>query len=179
MRAQTIIAALAVAGLAASAVNAAGTTDPKNLLLRSSDFPAGAKRVSFGGKTGGIKIPRTVRGKSAYVAYKFKNGSRSESVAEAVGTVASSGDAHDVFVKLKRDITRVQSLHRIKVPRYGDEQVSLRFSLQVASSAVVLVRSGNMLWEVVVTEIPSVSKAQATAELEKYARKAKDRVARG
>jgi hypothetical protein len=175
MRAQTIIAALAVAGLAASAVNAAGTSNPKDLLLRSSDVPAGAKRVSFGGAKGAIKIPRTVHGKSAYVGYRFKNGSRSESVAEAVGTVASSGDAHDVFVKLKRDITRIPSLHRINVPKYGDEQVSLRFSLQVASSGVVLVRLGNMLWEVVVTEIPGASKAQVTAELEKYARKAKDR----
>jgi len=175
MRAQTIIATLAVAGLAASAVNAAGTTDPKNLLLRSTDVPAGAKRVSFGGAKGGIKIPRTVHGKSAYVGYKFKNGSRSETVGDAVGTVASSGDAHDVFVKLKRDITRVAALHRITLPKYGDEQVSLRFSLQVASSGVVLVRSGNVLWEVVVTEIPAASKAQMLTELKKYARKAKSR----
>ncbi len=175
MRAKTIIVALAVAGLTASVVNAAGTANPKDLLLRSSDVPAGAKRVTFGAAKGSIKIPRTVHGKSAYIGYSFKNGSRSETVANAVGTVASSSDAHDVFVKLKNDLTNESAIHRVLVPKYGDEQVAVGVAVRTVSTQAVIVRSGNLLWEVIVYDLPGLSKAQAKAELEKYARKAKDR----
>jgi hypothetical protein len=170
MRAGLIVAVLVTSGLAVGVAFAA-TSSAKDRVLQRSDMPAGAKRVSFGASTGSIKIPRTVRGTAAYSAYKFKNSSKREYVASAAGTVATVRDAHDVFVKLRKDATGSGPFHRLKVPRYGDEQVAFGVAVSAASAGVLLVRSGKVLWEVAVSAVPGFSKAKALGELNKYARK--------
>jgi hypothetical protein len=175
-----ILSALVGIALSATAAGAARTTNPKNLLLRASDVPAGAKRLAFGGTSGGIKIPRTVRGKAAYVAYRFKNGKRTEAVASAVGTLASTRDAHDVFIKLRKDARKAAGgLKTIRLQKLGDEQIAVGSAVPLASSGVVVVRSGTVIWEIVVAAYPGFSKARAKAELVKYARRGKARAGGG
>ena len=177
MRARATFLLLGIAGLAASGAMAAATANSKDLLLRSSDVPAGAKRVSFGGTTGAIKIPRTVHGQAAYVAYTFTNRSRRETVGNAVGKLGSTRDAHDVYLDLKGKAKNEAGFHRLSLPGYGNEQFAFGTATRAVSLGVVVARSGSVLWEVIVSDLPGFSEAQLTGELDKYARKAKKRAA--
>ena len=177
MRARMTFLVLGFAGLAASAAMAAATVNAKDLLLRSSDVPAGAKRVSFGGTTGAITIPRTVRGQAGYVAYAFRSGSRRETVGNAVGKLASTRDAHDVYLNLKGKAKNEAGFHRLSLPGYGNEQFAFGTATRAVSLGVVVVRSGSVLWEVIVSDFPGFAESQLKAELGKYAAKAKKRAA--
>ena len=174
MRGQIILIALVAAAVAASGVNAAGTANPKDLLLRSSDMPAGATRVSFGGTQGAIKIPQTVHGKAAYAAFKFKNGSRRETVGEALGVLASSSDAHAVFAKLKAQAPKAL-FQRLSLRRYGNEQFAFGTANRGVAIGVLVVRSGSEVWELVAGAYPGFTKSGLIAEMQKYAAKAKAR----
>jgi len=168
---------LAGAGVAATAAIAASSVDPKVLLLRSSDVPAGAKRVSFGGTSGAITIPRTVRGKAAYVAYAFTHRSRRETVGNAVGALAGARDAHDVFLNLESKAKNEAGFHRLPVRSFGDEQFAFGTATRALSLGVIVARSGSVLWEVIVSNFPGFTQGQLTAELETYGAKARKRVA--
>jgi hypothetical protein len=163
------------AAIAAGATSAAGSTNPKRLLLRASDMPAGAERVTFGGSTGSIEIPRKIHGKAAYVAYKFEKGSRQESVGEAVGTFTSTHDAHAVFANLRRKASSEVALPPIKVKRFGNEQFARGSAKSAFSLGMLVVRSRSVIWEIVVGASPGLSKARLVSELQKYAAKAKAR----
>ena len=175
MAARTTVITFLAAGVATAAAGAAVSSSPQDLLLKRSDMPAGAKRVSFGGQKGAIKIPRTVHGRVAYVAYTFRSGSRTEGVGEAVGTLANSSDAHDVYVSLKRkSTTQLNRFPRLAVPKFGQEQFS-RGIASPYSISILVVHSGSVIWELVVSAYPSLPKRQLIAELSKYAAKAKSR----
>jgi hypothetical protein len=169
---------VAVAVLAALvttvAVGVALATNPKDLLLQSSDLPSGAKRVHFGAKVGVIKLPRKVHGKAAWVAYRFRNGRSIEVVVSAAGVVSSASDAHAVFKNLKRKVSS-PLYHLVRVPTYADEQYAGGLSSKTTSVAFVIARSGTKLWEIAVTSYPGFTKAKLVSELEKYAGKAKTR----
>ncbi len=155
-------------------VGAALATNPKDLLLKASDVPSGAKRVKFGTKVGVIKLPRKVHGKAAWVAYRFKNGRSTEVVISAAGVVSSSRDAHATYQYLKKKVSA--SLYRpLRVPKYGDEQYAAGVSSKATSVAFVIARSGTTIWETAVTAFPGFSKSKLVSELEKYAAKAKSR----
>lgn len=174
MRIHILLAALVTAAVAAGSLHAAGAAGTKNV-LQPSDMPAGAKRISFGAKAGAIKIPRTVRGTAAYSAYSFKNGSKREIVASAAGRVSNTRDAHDVLVKVRKDLGKKGPFKPVKVRRYGDEQFALGLNVGAGSAAVLFVRSGTTLWEVAASLIPGLSKARTLAELNKYAKKERAR----
>ena len=175
MRAAILLIALVTVAVAVGSVGAATTANPKDMLLRSSDMPSGAKRVKFGATSGTIRVPKLIHGKAAYVGYRFKNGRSTELIADAAGVV-TSGDAHAAFLNLKKKLTSNSGLKRIALPKYGDEQVGLGVGALGASAAVVLVRKGSSIWELVVVGYPSFSKAKAKSELEKYASKAASHV---
>jgi hypothetical protein len=169
-----VAVAILAALLTAAAVGAAVATNPKDLLLRSSDLPSGAKRIHFGAKVGVIKLPRRVHGKAAWVAYRFRNGRSIEIIVSAAGVVSSSKDAHDVFKNLKNKVSS-RIYHLVSVPKYADEQYAAAVSTKTTSVAFVIARSGTRLWEVAVTAYPGLTKSKLVAELEKYAGKAKAR----
>ena len=156
------------------AVGAALATNPKDLLLQSSDLPSGAKRVHFGTKVGVIKLPRKVHGKAAWVAYRFRNGRSTEIVVSAAGVVSSASDAHAVYQHLKRKVTS-PLYHLVRVPKYAEEQYAGGLSSKTTSVAFVIARSGTRLWELAVTTYPGLTKAKLVSELENYAGKAKAR----
>jgi hypothetical protein len=166
---------VAVTGAAVLA-GVATALNPKSLVLRRADVPAGAKRVSFGTSRGAIKIPRTVRGQAAYVGWKFKNRGATENVAAAAGILKTARDAHDILVHLKRTFKRTGvSFKTAKLPKYGDEQFGAFAGASGLGSALVFVRSGTRLWEVVVYGYPRFTRARTIAELKKYAVKEKAR----
>ena len=169
-----LISALAAA-VVAGAVNAAGSTDPKSLLLRSSDVPSSAKRISFGGAKGAIKLPRKVHAQVAYVAYTFKNGSKNETVADAVGIFGNSKDAHDAFASTSKKATGQPAFPKLSVKRFGDEQFARGVATRAYSAGLLVVRNGTRVWEVVLTDLPGFSKSRMISELEKYGTKAKNR----
>ena len=172
MRAAILLVPVLVLVVAVSSVSAATTSNPKDLILRSSDMPSGAKRVKYGAKTGTIKLPRLVHGKAAYVAYQFKNGKTRELVSNAAGVV-TSGNAHAAFLNLKTKLGPAAALLKpLRLPKYGDEQVGYQYGARIAGASFVLVRKGSVIWEVIVAGAPSFSKAKSKSELEKYAHKA-------
>ena len=177
MRIRWILVAALAAAVAAGTVNAAGNVNAKNLLLRSSDVPAGAKRVSFGTAKGAIKLPRSVHAQVAYVGYQYSNGSKREALGNAVGVFSNSADAHDAFAKLKKQAaTDASTFPKISLKHYGDEQIARGAATRSYSVALLGVRNGSRVWEVVLTDLPGLSKSRMIAELQKYAAKAKARV---
>jgi hypothetical protein len=177
MRVRSIVAILAVAGLAAASAHAAGSVNAQRLVLQRSDMPAGATRISFGGSQGAIRIPRTVRGQVAYVGWRFRNGRALEIVAAAAGIARNTRDAHDVFVQARRALLGQGTFARATLPRYGDEQFAATAGVGGVSGGVVFVRSGRRLWEVVVSGYPNFPRSRMLAELRKYAAKEKTRAA--
>jgi hypothetical protein len=169
-----VAVAVLAAFVTAVAVGVALATNPKDLLLQSSDLPSGAKRVHFGTKVGVIKLPRKVHGKAAWVAYRFRSGRSIEVIVSAAGVVSSSSDAHAVFRNLKNKVSS-RIYHLVRVPKYGDEQYAAAVSTKTTSVAFVIARSGTKLWELAVTSYPGFTKAKLVSELVKYAGKAKAR----
>jgi hypothetical protein len=176
MRIRWIFIASIAAAVLAGTVSAAGTTDAKSLLLRSSDVPSDAKRVSFGSAKGAIKLPRKVHAQVAYVGYSYRNGSKRELLGNAVGVFSSSNDAHEAFAKLKKEAaTDSKGFPTLSVKHFGDEQIARGASTKAYSVALLGVRNGSRVWEVVVSDLPGLSKSGMIAQLDKYAAKAKGR----
>jgi hypothetical protein len=80
-----------------------------------------------------------------------------------------------VYVRAKNAITVRGTFKRLGLPHYGDEQFAVGASLGPFAAGVVFARSGNRVWEVVVSGYPHFSKARLSAELRKYAAKEKAR----
>jgi hypothetical protein len=175
MAVRTILIALIAAGLAATTAGAGVSSSPKDLLLKQSDMPAGAKRYGFKTASGSVKIPRIVRGKAAVVGYRFKNGSATEVVYQLAGIVGSSKDAHDVYVSQVRK-TKESTYTRVSVPKYAQEQTAFGVATKVYSAGFIIARKGNVVWELVVFAFPGLSKHRTVAQLSKYGAKAKARV---
>ena len=178
-----VVAAVAVTGgaLAASALK-----DPKSLALRKADFPANAALANENvGRTS--PLPTGGTGKGYMAGYTFRNGSRDEEVVITVIATGAAGQARNLFAGLKKEVLKKGKNDTTgRLPKYGDEQ--LRATQYDGGGRNVwatelLVRKNTVVWTLNVGSHPSTSKpftkAQALAELKKYAAKQKTRAGGG
>jgi hypothetical protein len=185
-------AALALAAALLATAASAGGKDPKTLALRKADFPNGA--VEF-------PVPnRTVRGPltSFYsVTFNFKRGGGEEEVTGYVSVGANASAAagdYRMHVALNSGLPGTTVL---KLPAHGDQQYAAwikgpKRGGYSRDRAELVVRKGLVTWDLTVescgpwapygcaggTTPPNLTKAQAVAELRKYAAKQKTRVGR-
>jgi hypothetical protein len=178
-------AAIVTAALAAQAVAAATPRDPAKLVLRASDFPAGA--------VAGPTAPSIVagRGKEASGTFNFRVGSREEEVTSDVVVWKSVGEARTAYRITLGGYTGTPGATTLKLPAFGDEQAA-DFAPKPARGQLI-VRKGSVVWRLTVQDCgelapagcvlgrtpPKLTRTQALAELEKYARVQEARIGRG
>jgi hypothetical protein len=167
---------LAAGTLCASALAASTSENPTRLVLQPSDLPSGATRTPLAGLKGAtVSVPTVGRVRPYGVAYRFRKSGRVEAVGSVAFVFSSEAAAKTAFAKArsKNSSTRFT---QFSAPRLGDQQWTAGLFHRSASAAVLVVRSDEVIWEVVVSDAPGLSRAAAVAEVIKYAHKQRARV---
>jgi hypothetical protein len=162
-------AALAAAAVCTTALAGAAAKDPKTMVLQKSDLPAGARLTAkHGDSSAGVSV--------YYVTYRYKTGSKARELSSFVTVTKSRSLAVAVFRESKNDTISTSS--RIVLPKYGDEQLATFLGLD---GAQLIVRKGNTVWLLKAEYLldSGLTKAEATAELKRYAPKQMRHVGNG
>lgn len=172
MTRRVILAAVAVlvaAALTTTALAASTAKNPKLLVLQKSDFPAGAKVVNK--YTSGAS---SAAGAGYYITYRYKSGSKTRELASFASTWNSSKLARLGFRELKTDVLGT----KVVLPRYGDEQVAGWLG---PDGGMLVVRKNTVVWSLKIEYDIDIglTKAEALAELKRYAPKQAKRVGSG
>ena len=192
-------------GVAACALGAAGSAeaaakDPLKVALRRADLTAGAHGSTSRSPASGLRVFGVAGLKGASSGYSLPAGG---SVKTPLGPFAKEwrldGDvfvspdrdgAQKLFLLGKRagvglfsDVPESRFVKTVKLPAYGDEQLAYVTTNKARGmQAVVFVRRGRVVWELMVAASPlqwHASRAQLLATLKTYARKQKARVGPG
>jgi hypothetical protein len=174
----SVTAAIAAASIAfaTTGVAAAAIKNPMSLLLRKTDLPRGATYQAGPG-------PRNLVASLAKLGIKSQDAYFSATYGDETGlsglvlAVESAGKAHTVFPKLKGDLGGAAKTRVVRLPAYGDEQ----FATTSSGSADLVVRKKRVIWSLslVPSFLSPMSRTEMTAELKKYAVKAKARIGSG
>lgn len=174
MRSRAIIlAVVSAASLAAGALAASAAKDPMRLILTRSDV-AGAKQTIQQAPidTGGV------RGEFAGYSYYLTRGQQQGlQIAGGVYAVESAAQARKVFASLQRQPGGTSPGTKVKLPRYGDQQIA--WHKASASYAKALVRRNAVVWQVEIVGTGSFAPVDELTELKKYAAKQQRRVGGG
>ena len=119
--------------------------------------------------------------------YTFRNGSRDEEVVTTVIAASGAGPARNLFAALKKEVLKKGKVDTTaRLAKYGDEQFrATQYDGRGPNvwATELLVRKNTVVWTLNVSAHPSTSKpfpkAQALAELKKYAAKQKVRASTG
>ena len=181
---------LLVAGASAAVLTAAGVAggalqDPKTLTLRASDLPAKARFVDQN-STNNARLPGGGTGRAYTAGYAFRNGTRDEEVVVTVVTTGTALLARGLFAAVRKEALSKTKADTTAIPRYGDQQLLATFYDGRGPNVwteELIVRKGTVVWYLQIGAHPSSSKpfsrAQALAEVKKYAGKQKVRAGRG
>jgi hypothetical protein len=165
MRGRVAVAVLTAALFATSALAAT----PSQLILQKSDLPAGVKKLAFKmGKNGTATIPKVGRVRFAGALYKAGT--------KYIGTVAGIFTSSKAATTSFKRFSKVPRFKPIHLPRLGDQQTALGYFSTGVNSAVVLVRTGSVVWETSLSTLGGGSRARTIADLTALARKQKARV---
>jgi hypothetical protein len=167
----TAAAALVAVALSATALAGAAAKDPKTMVLQKADFPAGA-----GARLTAKHGASSAAGSGYYVTYRYKTGSKPRELSSFVTVTKSRSLAVAVFRESKNDTISTSS--RIVLPKYGDEQLATFLGLD---GGQLIVRKGNTVWLLKAEYLldPGLTKAEAIAELKRYAPKQMRHVGNG
>jgi len=182
-------AAAAVAA-AAAAMPASATPTPKALALRAADFPGHANASRISDLSGVVNVYSA--------AFNFEVGGREEEVTELVFAAPSPTGATSQYASYAQAAQDVRGGLSLRLPSYGDEQTANWASYTVAGGAKrarveLVVRRNRVVWTLTVescgtvspvgcfsgTLPPELTKAEAVAELTRYASKLEARVGGG
>jgi hypothetical protein len=174
MTTRTILAAAAVfvaAVMATTALAASTLKDPKTRVLQKSDFPAGArliKKYTAGASSSG--------GASYVATYKYKSGAKTRQLSSSAIVLKSRGAAVAGFRYFKSDT--IKTATKLTLPKYGDEQFATFLGLD---GGELFVRKNTVVWSLKIEyDIDlGLRKAEALAELKRYAPKQMKRVGSG
>ena len=182
----TKVAAAVATALAVTAVAVAAPKDPKTLVLRKADLPANAVKGPSA-----TASPSTFGDREFTVYYNVRAAGREEVVTSDVAASGGAKRASAGYRVMLATYTGFPGVSALKLPAYGDEQ---RAEYQPEPGrGVLVVRKRNVVWQLVVEDCgpqspagclggvtpPKLTRAQALAELRKYAPKQKRRVSNG
>jgi len=185
-RVRLALCAGAAAALAAAGASAASAPNPKALVLQKADLPVGAvKGPSY------TASPSTFGNREYWVTYNVRAAGREEVLTSEAAASAAAGRATAGYRVMLATETGLPGASALKLPSYGREQ---RAEYQPDPGlGVLVVHQGNVVWRLAVQDCgpqspagclggvtpPKLTRSQAVAELEKYARKQKARVGKG
>jgi hypothetical protein len=185
MKTATLIPIMSCAAAVAASAALAAVKDPKPLLLRASDFPAGAVAgPSFAVANG------TYGAKDAYVVVNYRDAGAERVATSEVAVSKSSGAAATGFKRMVAAHTGTPGSAAVKLSAYGDEQRAEFVSTAALARGTLIVRQGAVVWRLAIESCgpyspsgclhgrtpPKLTLAQALAELKRYAAKQKARV---
>jgi hypothetical protein len=196
----TMLAAVAALVITTAAgARTAAPSDPKQIVLQASDFPAGTRPGSSYGVPG-------ADAKSYTAAFSIKPGDmrREEDVGIELWVAKDTATAKQIYQQQLATYTskgpqigdfkkafKGESI--LKLPSYGDEQFADYLPIATRPHGQLIVRKNRVVWYLTVenctplsiscygtsrTEAP-IGKAKAIAELKKYGSKQKGRVGGG
>src|SRR5262245_56603456 len=135
--------ALVLAGTALAVPSSA--PDPSRLILARSDFPANTRYTGQDMPANCINALAKAGIKAKARAYyvDFRSG---HSVSGIVTTTEATAQGRQLYRFSKADMLGNSNRTRIRLPRYGDEQIAL--ITKHADKIELLVRKNRMVWEV-------------------------------
>ena len=167
-----IILLIAIAGLSTVAPAAlAALKDPTKLVLRKTDFPAGARLTGKSGPVG------SAAGRGYSVTFTYRTGATPNELSSSVSVFAARSTAVAMFHEAKAEIGTVPA--RLQLPKFGDEQIA---TFHVLDGARLMVRKGSIVWVLewqTVIGTREMTRAEAIAEMKRYGAKQMRRVGRG
>jgi hypothetical protein len=174
MTARAILAGLAafLAAVMTTTALARGTAnDPRALVLQKSDFPTGARLTRK-------QADNNAQWRAYFVTHRFRGGSQMLDL-RSWAIVTSPRVARTVFRGQRADLA---GNPRIVLPRYGDEQIAV--VAREDNEGQLWVRKGGAVWGMSVNTAGVgnwglITKAEAVAQLRRYAPKQMTRVGRG
>ena len=166
----TAAAVLVATVVATGALAAATAKDARQLVLRKSDFPAGARASATGGDATGYSV-----------TWNYRTGAKPNEISSGAGSFKSSGIAKAAFREVTSDLGPLAK--RIQLPKYGDEQLA---TFHVVGGSQLIVRKGAVLWVLELQTLLTrggvsheLTKAEAIAEYKRLAPKVQRRVGTG
>jgi hypothetical protein len=174
MNRRTVLAAFAAvvaATMATTALAASAAKNPKTLVLQKSDFPAGArliKKYSAGASSSG--------GAGYYATYQYKSGAKTRQLSSSALVFKGASLATTAFKYFKSDT--IKTATKLTLPKYGDEQFATFLGLD---GGELFVRKNTVVWSLKIEYDIDIglTKAEALAELKRYAPKQMKRVGSG
>lgn len=155
-----------------------GTGAPaKRLNLRLSDFPRGASLIEASSDGGVTKSG--VRGTSYKVRVLYPLGAGQAVVTSLVSVTDCVAQARRLFAPFRKDSAVTgQTVTKLRLPRLGDDQVAQFWvgESNGEASAMLVVRSRNVVWMLGIIGRPELTRHRAIAELSKYGAKIASRV---
>jgi hypothetical protein len=171
-----IIAATAalVAALASAAAFGGLLKDPKSMVLQKSDLPAGAARVQGGNAKA---CTRT----ECFVVWRYGAGAKRYEL-NSVAAVLGKGLAKQFYAEMTGDARGEPKFGaKYPLPKLGDKQFA--FFAREDNEGNVIVLKGGTVWSLSVNtgrgNIRLITKAQAAAEIKRFAPKQARRVGSG
>jgi hypothetical protein len=173
---------LALLPLTASTGAITQMKDARKLALQASDLPSSARRMSEKSNRSAL-LPGGRRGHAYTTTFRFPSGLKREGVTVLVVATGSGATARAVHAQLVAEAKRAPGAVAVRLRTYGAGQyawLSGRIGLDEAQ-ADILVRQGAVVWGIGVSTDPSAkdfgfTRAEAVAELSKYASKQQRRV---
>lgn len=177
------VACVVAMAVATAAVAAARPKDPKTLVLQKADFPAGTVKGPSA-----TAAPSTFGDREFTVYYNVRAGKREKVVTSDVAVSGAGRRAAAGYRIMLAAYTGLPKSSPLKLPPYGDEQ---RAEYQPdPGRGVLVVHRKNVVWKLVVEDCgplspagclggvtpPKLTRAQALAELKKYAPKQERRL---
>jgi hypothetical protein len=162
--------AFVVAATGAAAALAAPPNKAKALALQKSDFPPSTLARNAGGTVSA--------GGSGYgVTYLYRTAGKPNELSVSVAVFGSRAVARQMYAESKSEVGSATA--RLKLPRYGDEQVA---DFSPLGGSRLIVRTGSVVWVLELQTIVGsreLTKAEALAEYRRYAPKQKRRIEAG
>lgn len=173
MRQSVVLIVLAVAAqLGATTAQAAAPNKAKTLVLQKADFPRATVAKDGGGSA-------TASGSGYGVTYLYETAGKPNELSASVAVFKSRSLAVQMFRESRDELG--SAVPKLKLPRYGDEQVA---DFSVLGGSRLIVRTGSIVW---VLELQTfltragrtheLTKKEAVAEYRRYAPKQQRRIA--
>lgn len=169
-----LAAVVLAAAFAATAALAAAPNTAKLLVLLKSDFPSGAVAKDGSGSA-------TAAGSGYGVTYLYRTAGKPNELSASVAVFKSRSLAVQMFKEYRGEMS--SAAPKLKLPRYGEEQVA---DFSVLGGSRLIVRTGSVVWVLELQtfltrsgQTHELTKAEAIAEYARYAPKQQSRVREG
>lgn len=174
MKRSLLLLLVALVTVGAAGAHAAAANKAKTLALQKSDFPRGTLARHGSGNV-------SAAGSGYGITYLYQTSGEPNELSVSVAVFASRSVATQMFREFKAELG--SATPRLKLPRYGDEQIA---DFSPLGGSRLIVRAGSVVWvlelQTLLTrggQTRELTRAGAIAEYRRYAPKQQRRIREG